>query len=224
MKKNVAGQKLKVFAKSISTGEPAIDLDTSNFVGRISKNWGASVALNDAEPTQAADKGGYYFYDLTQEETNADNLDFFISYSGDSDIFVEPCLPFVPSPFPIMVNPTSGNAGEEPPGTRLFAKTKETKVQTVTVYVLDENGDETEDEFDFTGLTLRVCIERKNGDDLQVIENAGITVNGGTVQFTTLPATHPEKLSGRWSLRNAANDAVILDGPYDVIPSAYADS
>jgi len=74
MKKNTAGQKWRVFAFTRSTGAP----DTGGaaaITAKLSKDYGAAVALTDTTPTETED--GYYLFDLTQAETNADDFDLY---------------------------------------------------------------------------------------------------------------------------------------------------
>lgn len=74
MKKNVAGQKVRVFAFNRTTNVPVTG-DAANITCKASKDNGAATALGDVNPTETED--GYYLFDLTQAETNADTLDFY---------------------------------------------------------------------------------------------------------------------------------------------------
>ena len=77
MQKNVAGQKIKVFAFTIADG--AKTGDAANLSCLISKDNGERVALTDTTAEETLN--GYYLFSLTQEETNADTLDFYPSSS-----------------------------------------------------------------------------------------------------------------------------------------------
>jgi hypothetical protein len=93
LQKNVASQKLKVFAFDSTTNAPKTG-DAANITCKVSKDYAVSAALTDTNPTEAADGGGYYLFDLTQAETNADVLDFF-PVSSTGDIVVIPvCSPY----------------------------------------------------------------------------------------------------------------------------------
>ena len=76
--KNVASQKWLVFAfadgghASLDPGEPVAS-DASNITAKIRKDYGSATGIGDANPTEIED--GYYEFDLTQAETNADVLD-----------------------------------------------------------------------------------------------------------------------------------------------------
>lgn len=74
MQKNVAGQKIRVFAFTLATGAPATG-DAANITCKVSKDSGTATALTDVNPTETED--GYYLFDLTQNETNANTLDFY---------------------------------------------------------------------------------------------------------------------------------------------------
>lgn len=74
MQKNVAGQKVRVFAFNRSTAAPVLG-DAANITCKVSKDNLAATALADTNPTETED--GYYLFDLTQSETNADTLDFY---------------------------------------------------------------------------------------------------------------------------------------------------
>ena len=74
MKKNIAGQKVRIFAFNRTTNVPVTG-DASNITCKVSKDNGAATALGDVNPTETED--GYYLFDLTQSETNAETLDFY---------------------------------------------------------------------------------------------------------------------------------------------------
>lgn len=74
LQKNVASQKWRVFAFDITDGS-AQTADAANITAKIAKDWAAAAATNDLNPTEVED--GYYVFDLTQAETNADVLDLY---------------------------------------------------------------------------------------------------------------------------------------------------
>lgn len=84
MKKNIAGQKWTVFAFNKLTNEPVTG-DAAQITAKIRKDYGTLTATNDVNPTELED--GYYDFDLTQAETNADELAIFPE-SSTSDIAV----------------------------------------------------------------------------------------------------------------------------------------
>ncbi len=74
LQKNVAGQKWRVFAFNKTTNAPVTG-DAANITAKIAKDWAAAAATNDVNPTEVED--GYYLFDLTQAESNADALDLY---------------------------------------------------------------------------------------------------------------------------------------------------
>lgn len=77
MYRNVAGQKLTVFAYDRTTGDPKTG-DAANITAYVAKDNGAVVQLTDttASESDAVNARGYYRFDLTQAETDADKLEF----------------------------------------------------------------------------------------------------------------------------------------------------
>lgn len=75
MQKNVAGQKWVVFAfqdeGGANPGEPVTG-DAANITANLRLDGGAANAVDDTNPTELED--GYYIFDLTQAETNAENI------------------------------------------------------------------------------------------------------------------------------------------------------
>lgn len=74
LQKNIAGQKWRVFAFNKTNGN-ALAGDAANITAKIAKDWAAAAATNDVNPTETED--GYYLFDLTQAESNADALDLY---------------------------------------------------------------------------------------------------------------------------------------------------
>lgn len=75
MQKNVAGQKVIVFAFDATTNLPKTG-DAANITAYLSKDFGAVTVLGDTSATEmdATNAKGYYLFDLTQTESNADVL------------------------------------------------------------------------------------------------------------------------------------------------------
>lgn len=84
LQKNVASQKWRVFAFNVTDGTAKTG-DAANITAKISKDWAAAAATNDVNPTETED--GFYNFDLTQAESNADALDIFPE-SSTADIAV----------------------------------------------------------------------------------------------------------------------------------------
>lgn len=77
MFKNVASQKLIVYVFDSTTNLPKTG-DAANLTAYVSKDYGAVTVLGDTSATEmdATNAKGYYLFDLTQGETNADTLLF----------------------------------------------------------------------------------------------------------------------------------------------------
>lgn len=84
MKKNVASQDWRVFAFNVDTGLAETG-DAAQITAKIEKDFGGLVATNDTNPTER--EAGYYLFDLTQAETNADDL-FLVPVSSTASIQV----------------------------------------------------------------------------------------------------------------------------------------
>lgn len=88
MIKNQSGQKLTVFAYDATTGLPKTG-DAANITAYVSKDDGSVAQLGDTSATEqdATNAAGYYLFDVTQAETNADKLSFSAK-SSTSNIVV----------------------------------------------------------------------------------------------------------------------------------------
>lgn len=73
--KNTASQKVRVFAFDSTTGLPKTG-DAANISAYISKDFGAVTQLTDTSATEedATNAKGYYLFDISQTETNADDI------------------------------------------------------------------------------------------------------------------------------------------------------
>ena len=76
MQKNIASQQFVVFAFNATTNLPLTG-DAANITATISKDFAADVATNDVNPTET--QKGFYVFDATQAETNADEIQIFPS-------------------------------------------------------------------------------------------------------------------------------------------------
>ena len=100
MFKNVASQYWVVFAFDETDNTPVTG-DAANITAKISKDAAAGVATNDTNPTELED--GYYYFALTQAETNADML-LILPESSTADVQV------IGQPPAIFTNPPYFNA------------------------------------------------------------------------------------------------------------------
>lgn len=88
MQKNTTGQKLIVFAFDRTDNTPVTG-DAANITANLRKDNGSAVATNDTNPTETED--GFYAFDLTQAETNADVMQAFpASVTADVQVIAVP--------------------------------------------------------------------------------------------------------------------------------------
>ena len=94
MYKNVASQKVAIFAWDGATGAPKTG-DAGNITAQISKDGAATAATDDLNPTEleATDAPGIYIFDLTQAETNAD-LVVLVAVSSTASIVIRPVIAY----------------------------------------------------------------------------------------------------------------------------------
>jgi len=98
--KNVASQKLTVFAFDSVTGLPKTG-DAANLTAYVSKDDGTVTALGDtsATETDSTNAKGMYVFDLTQGETNGDKLVFSGKSSTTGIVVVPQTIYTVPANF-----------------------------------------------------------------------------------------------------------------------------
>ncbi len=77
MFKNVASQKIAFFAFDITTGAAKTG-DAANLTAYVDKDWGGVNALTDTSASEisSSNAAGWYQFDVSQSETNADVLLF----------------------------------------------------------------------------------------------------------------------------------------------------
>ena len=84
MQKNVASQKITVFAFNVTTNLPVTG-DSAQITANIRKDGGAANPTNDANPTELEDS--YYDFNMLKEETNANKINL-TPESSTADIIV----------------------------------------------------------------------------------------------------------------------------------------
>ena len=87
MLKNTANQKWIVFAFDATTGLAQTG-DAAQITANLRKDYGDAAAITDTNPTELED--GFYAFDLSQAETNADHL-LLCPQSSTSNIVVIAC-------------------------------------------------------------------------------------------------------------------------------------
>jgi len=100
MFKNVASQKVIVFAFDATTNLPKTG-DAANLTAYVSKDYGTVTILTDTSATEmdATNAKGYYLFDLSQAETNADTLLFSCkSATANISVIASPATVFTKPP------------------------------------------------------------------------------------------------------------------------------
>ncbi len=87
MQKNVSGQRWVVFAFSRTSGNP-ITGDAANITANLRIDGGAANPVDDTNPQELSN--GYYYFDLTDAETNGDLL-LIIPVSATPNVIVIGC-------------------------------------------------------------------------------------------------------------------------------------
>ena len=111
MFKNTASQKIALFAFDTTTGAPKTG-DAANITAYVNKDWAGANALGDTSATEidSTNAKGWYLFDLTQSETNANAL-LFTGKSSTANISVVGQLVFtVPPNFPALGIESDGMA------------------------------------------------------------------------------------------------------------------
>lgn len=107
MFKNVASQKVQLFAFDITTGAAKTG-DAANLTAYVSKDHGAVTVLTDTSATEmdATNAKGVYVFDLAQAETNADELTFSAKSTTANISIVARFVSTNPPSFTAFVTPT----------------------------------------------------------------------------------------------------------------------
>lgn len=92
--KDKAGQKLGVFAYDAATGAAKTG-DAANITAYLSKDYGTPVATDDTNPTElhGTNAPGWYVFDLTKAETNAEAL-ALAAKSSTAGVLIDPVQVF----------------------------------------------------------------------------------------------------------------------------------
>lgn len=109
MFKNVASQKIALFAFTTATGVARTG-DAANLTAYVSKDFGAVTVLGDTSATEmdATNAPGWYVFDLAQGETNADSLLFTAKSSTSGVAVVGRPVNTVPNRFTTMAIDADG--------------------------------------------------------------------------------------------------------------------
>ena len=174
--KNVASQKLSVYAYYGSTNAPATG-QAANISAYISKDGAAAAATNDAAPTEldATNMKGIYLFDLAQAETNANMLDVSPVCSTD-DVLLDPVHVYTESASDILYGVELANF----PFVMYLSSDGKTPATGKTIVVeARQDADAT-----FTTCTNSPATEIENGSYIITLTAAEMTGSFIEVQFS----------------------------------------
>lgn len=210
MFKNVASQKLVVFAFDSTTNTPKTG-DAANITAYVSKDFGAATVLGDTTATEidSTNAKGYYLFDLTQAETNADVLTF-TAKSSTANIVVLGAPPVVytyPANFTATAITSGGivqgdlqtiktqtvtcSGGVTIPAATLASTTNITAATGITVSTnSDKTGYSLTQSFPSNFSAMSITAGGVVKADLDTIKTQTVTCSGGvTVPAATLAST-----------------------------------
>lgn len=109
MFKNTASQKIRLFAFDYSTGAPKTG-DAANLTAYLSKDYGTLSALTDTSATEISSTNapGWYVFDVSQTETNADDLQFTGKSATSNVVLVGRSVRTLPANFGALSIDTNG--------------------------------------------------------------------------------------------------------------------
>lgn len=110
MLKNVASQKIALFAFDYSTGAPKTG-DAANITPYINKDWAGVNALTDTSASELSSTNapGWYLFDVSQTETNADVV-HFTAKSSTANVAIVGTLIYTDLEDPTVALSTQGKA------------------------------------------------------------------------------------------------------------------
>jgi len=217
-RKNTASQTWVVFAFD-RTDASAKTLDAANITANIKKDTGAAAATNDVNPTELED--GYYSFDLTQAETNANEITLFpVSATGDIQVVgvparLYPTATVIIGPAQTTISP--GNFVGPPLTLQMFQQ----ESKAISITVVDGNGDA----IDLDGKTLRftVITDEAAPTGLFKVDTGDIAISGASNEIATISisAITSAVASGDyvWRLWDVDNEDVFSYGPFQILPA-----
>lgn len=216
MLKNTTGQKWRVFAFNTTTNQKVTG-DAANITAKLSIDYGALAAVADTNPTEAED--GYYYFDLTQAETNGNIVELFPE-SVTSGVQV---LGVPARELPSIANEIK--AKTDLIGTAAATQLVRQAASKITIYIGERHTFTINVNNDYTARTVTLCFEATDATaDISVIANGSLTKTTSSVAFAIPEAVTTTDRNLRWSIRDAATKEVLEFGLAYVRPQALADS
>lgn len=223
MRKNVAGQTAVVFAYNSTTLAP-VTTDAANITATIAKQttgsaFGAATSTNDANPTHLG--SGYYAFDLTQAETNADHI-VIAPTSATSTTIVNGVSLYPRSENNVYIAPsvtvTTGNAAYRNTVTLYQGAQK----PDIVFAVVDEDGDA----IDVSASTLRFVVWTLGDPETELWDResgSGHITVASTNQVTVTYTSTNTATAGSfvWALWDVGAKQVLDSGPLVIREAAF---
>ncbi len=221
MFKNVASQKILVFAFDETDNTPVTG-DASNITCKIIKDYGSAVSLTDTSATEL--ESGYYEFDISQTESNADVINVIpVSSTSDVQVIGVPATIFtVPQYFPDLGIESDGDLA---------------KVNTLNGHTAQTGDSYARIGANGAGLTDLATASALSTHDTKIegrtisssaadnLEASALTMVRGTAQSGTLSSTEmttnlTEATTDHYKNRYVMWTSGVLDGSFATI-SAY---
>jgi hypothetical protein len=241
VKKNVASQKVFVFAWDTANGVPKTG-DAANISAQISKDGGAAAGTNDAAPTEldAVNMKGIYYFNMLQEETNCDVL-VLSPVSSTADIDLEPVVihttDVANEVWDEVLTGASHNvatsAGKRLRNLGSFAIRDETaQAGTVNTITLDVGASATDEIYDRNEITItagvgagqtRTIIHYNGTSKVAIVDRDWINIPNATSEFQILASANMHDHSNHGQAQAGAASSITLNAEASATNNFYND-
>jgi len=227
MQKNTASQKFVVFAFNRTNNVPLAG-DAANITANLQKDFGTSTATNDTNPTELED--GYYAFDATQAETDADSLVIYpVSSTSDIQVIGVPGQMFtVSAGSPDEIVQSGNNFTRIGAGginlTALQGNLGQGIAQGGTASTIQLASGETFATNELRGCVVNITLGTGKGQSRWISANIGVTDTCTIVpDWITTPdaTTIYEIVQGATSMQ-AIRNAPLIEGAFDRIANNWS--
>lgn len=211
--KNVANQKIALFAFDYSTGAPKAG-DAANITAYVSKDYGSVTAIGDTSAAEmdATNAKGWYLFDLTQAETNADTLLFTGKSSTANVAIVGRAIATRPNNFTSLQIDNQGHP------TSLNVRANTAQAGAASTITLDASASATDDIYN--DLVILIISGTGAGQARKITDYVGSTkVATVTPNWVTNPSS-----SSTFIILPFAGAAAIADAVWDEATSGHVTS
>lgn len=221
MYKNVASQKIALVAYDYSTGALKTG-DAANITAYVSKDFGTVTVLTDTSATEAdaTNAKGVYWFDVSQAESNADDL-LFTAKSSTANVQIVPKQVYTVVPPPAYGTMQAGSTS-----TTAVLATSASATNDIynfeTIYILSGTGaGQSRYIADYVGSTRTATIDpawATTPDNTSVYEVRAFGLEASDA--TTLPAAVADEVETRSLIVGTVNANAI--GSSSIASGAYA--